>query len=405
MTSICLIVQAHYDHDVRVRRKADALVAAGYSVDVLALRPPQGKKEYTLNGVNVRTLSLGKQRGSLPRYLFEYSAFFLWTLALVPILMRRRRYAVIDVNTLPDFLVFAAVAGRWMGAKLVLDMHEITPEFYMSKYGVGRDSWLIRLLTLQERLSFRFADRVLTINQSIEDLLVARGLDRTKSTIVMNSADESRFVGAQRTAPANPDEGPARRFVMIYHGTLTKVYGLDIAVDAFGLVHSEMPDAEFVIVGGGPELEPLRAQAHRLGISDKVRLVGQVPPSEIPGWLRRATIGVLPIRQDVFLDHAFPNKLPEFIISGITVLVSRLRAIRYYFSDEALAYAEPNSPSDLSLQMLRLYRDPQLCDRLQQQARREYTPVRWDVMKGRYLTVIEQLTGVVPEAAHAERMA
>jgi glycosyltransferase involved in cell wall biosynthesis len=405
MTSICLIVQAFYDHDVRVRRKADALVAAGYSVDVLALRPPNGKNEYTLNGVNVRTLSLGKQRGSLARYLFEYSAFFLWTLVMVPILMRRRRYAVIDVNTLPDFLVFAAIGGRWMGAKLVLDMHEITPEFYMSKYGVGRDSWLIRLLTLQERLSFRFADRVLTINKSIEDLLVSRGLDRKVSTIVMNAADESRFVETPSAAGPHSNAGDSKPFTMIYHGTLTKIYGLDIAIEAFALVHAEMPGAEFLIVGGGTELEPLRAQAQKLGLSDKVRLVGQVPSSEIPGWLARAQVGVLPIRQDVFLDHAIPNNQPEFIITGKAGLMSRLRGIGHYFSDQALAYAEPNSPLDLSKQMLRLYREPEWRERLQQQARREYAPIRWDVMKARYLDVIEQLRGVVPAVAHAERTA
>ena len=119
----------------------------------------------------------------------------------------------------------------------------------------------------------------------------------------------------------------------------------------------------------------------------------------------RATIGVLPIRQDVFLDHAFPNKLPEFIISGKTVLVSRLRAIGQYFSDGALAYAEPNSPSALSEQMLRLYRDPELCDRLRQQARREYAPIRWEIMKARYLTVVQQLSGAVTEAARAQRTA
>src|SRR5438552_16660110 len=68
MTSICIVVQSMYDFDPRVRRKAEALVAAGYHVDVLALRSPDGQKRYTLNGVNVQTISLGKKRGSLARY-------------------------------------------------------------------------------------------------------------------------------------------------------------------------------------------------------------------------------------------------------------------------------------------------------------------------------------------------
>ena len=70
LKAVCLVLQGPYDSDPRVRRKAEALVAAGYSVDVLALRDPTGAKTYTLDGVNVLTVPLGKKRGSLLRYLF-----------------------------------------------------------------------------------------------------------------------------------------------------------------------------------------------------------------------------------------------------------------------------------------------------------------------------------------------
>src|SRR4051812_6090774 len=165
MKSVCVVVQSVYDFDPRVKRKAEALVAAGYAVDVLALQPAGGRKSYVLNGVNVYTIDLGKKRGSLARYMFEYAAFFLWAFVKVPLLMRRRRYAVVDVNTLPDFLIFAPIVARWMGARLVLDMHEMTPEFYMSKYGIGERSLLVRLLKFLEKISMDFADQVITINQ------------------------------------------------------------------------------------------------------------------------------------------------------------------------------------------------------------------------------------------------
>src|SRR5262249_2014885 len=151
MKSICMLVQNPYDGDVRVRRKAEALVAAGYSVDVLALRGSAARRNYVLNGVNVHSVGLGKKRGSGARKVFEYLAFFVWALVRLSLLMPRRRYAVVDVNTLPDFLIFAAAPARWMGAKLVLDMHEITPEFYVSKYGIPERSWVVRVLTLLER--------------------------------------------------------------------------------------------------------------------------------------------------------------------------------------------------------------------------------------------------------------
>jgi glycosyltransferase involved in cell wall biosynthesis len=396
MNSIALVVQNVYDFDPRVRRKAEALVAAGYSVDVFALRPENGDKAYTLNGVNVHTVSLGKKRGSLFRYFFEYFTFFWWTFFRVPVAMLSRRYAVIDVNSLPDFLVFAPVLARMMGARLILDLHEITPEFYMSKYGIGPNAFSIRLVTFLEKISVRFADRVLTINTPIEDLLVSRGLDRSKSTVVMNAVDEARFAASPQSVAAA--EHDPKKFVMVYHGTLTSIYGLDIAVEALALSHREMPGAELWILGSGSERDQLSDLAQARGLSDKVKLVGQVPAAEIPSWLSRCDVGILPIRRDVFLDFAFPNKLPEFIIAGKTVLVSRLKAIRYYFSEEALAYAEPNDPAALAAQMVRLYHDPALRDRLVRKAKEEYEPIRWDVMKARYLTLVgELIAGRLPD--------
>ena len=398
MKSVCLIAQSMYDFDPRVRRKAEALVAAGYSVDVLALRSVSGKKQYTLNGVNVYTISLGKMRGSLARYAFEYAAFFLWVFVRVPLLMRRRRYAVIDVNTLPDFLIFAPVLARWMGASLILDMHEITPEFYMSKYGISDRSRLIRLLTWLERISFDFADHVLTINEPIQDLLVRRGLAASKSTVIMNAVDEARFASASNSAPTAPATG---RFVMMYHGTLTRTYGLDIAIEAFGIAHLDMPGAELWILGSGSEEDALADLVRQCGLESKVKLVGQVPSSEIPGWLNQCDLGILPFRRDVFLDFAFPNKLPEFIVMGKVVAISRLKAIQHYFSEDALAYFEPNNPTDLARLMVRVYRDRGLRARLAATASEEYAPIRWNLMKERYLTLVEDLVDPVRRTAAA----
>ncbi|OLB87868.1 MAG: hypothetical protein AUI12_05915 [Acidobacteria bacterium 13_2_20CM_2_57_6] len=401
MKTICMLTQSWYDFDARVRRKAEALISAGYSVDVLSLTGRDGKKTYTLNGVNVYTLSLGKKRGSLVRYAFEYATFFVWSLLRLSLMMWRNRYVVIDVNTLPDFLIFAALPARWMGAKLILDMHEITPEFYMSKYGLAADSWSIGMIRYLEKASFNCADYVITISEPIRDLLIARGLRPSKTIVVMNAADEARFRSSMSPAVG---ERSTDAFVMMYHGTLIRLYGLDIAVEAFSLAQGEMPGAELWILGLGSEEAPLANLVRERGLTAKVKLVGAVPAGEIPNWLKKCDVGILPIRRDVFLDFAFPNKLPEFIIWDKAVLMSRLNTIRHYFSEEALAYFEPNNPKDLAKQMIRLYHDRGWRARLAARAKEEYAPIRWEVMKQRYLKLIERATGLTelkPEPSRA----
>lgn len=392
MKSVCMLLQGYYEGDIRVRRKAEALVAAGYRVDVLALRSEASSAvEYDLNGVHVYTLSLGKKRGTLARYAFEYSAFALWALWKLAGLTRKHRYDAVDVNTLPDFLVFAAWPARRRGAIIILDMHEITPEFYISKYKIAPGSWVIAALSRIERWSMRYADHVLTINEPIQRLLEGRGLLQDKSTIIMNSADETLFAKTDSVSAGAQVEHREGRFVMMYHGTLTKIYGLDIAIDAFHIASPKMPRAELWIVGGGPEKAALEERAIRYGLGSKVRFVGTVRPDEVQAWLSQCDIGVLATRQDVFLDYSFSNKLSEYIIMGKAVIVSRLKTIRHYFGDEALAYFAPEDTDDLARRMLELYEDEALRRRLSDCARHEFRPIRWEVMRERYLALMRRL--------------
>jgi glycosyltransferase involved in cell wall biosynthesis len=111
----------------------------------------------------------------------------------------------------------------------------------------------------------------------------------------------------------------------------------------------------------------------------------------------------LPIRRDVFLDFAFPNKLPEFIVAGKTVMVSRLKAIQHYFGNDALAYFEPNDPRDLANTMIRVYRDPQLRSQLVGEARRQFDPIRWAIMKERYLELVLELETLKAGAGERSR--
>src|SRR5262249_3708309 len=142
----------------------------------------------------------------------------------------------------------------------------------------------VRLVTFLEKISMNFADHVITINEPIQDLLVSRGLLREKSTVIMNTVDEARFAGVETGNPsAHPDLG--EKFVMLYHGTLTNIYGLDIAVEAFARVHREMPGAEIWILGSGPEKDELTRLAQERGVASKVKLLGQVASTEIPAWL------------------------------------------------------------------------------------------------------------------------
>lgn len=78
---------------------------------------------------------------------------------------------------------------------------------------------------------------------------------------------------------------------------------------------------------------------------------------------------------------------------GKGIISSRLKAIRHYFSETAFAFFEPNNPSDLAREMLRLYQNPRLRLQFAEKAKQEYAPIRWAVMKQRYLVLMGHLVG------------
>ena len=149
-----MLVHSYYDEDPRVRREAESLVAAGRPVDVYALRRPDDPPWNEVAGVSVRRLDVQRHQGaSLGTYMWEYLAFLTRAGWSVTTAHRRRRYALVQVHTLPDFLVAATLPLRLLGVPVLLDLHEAMPEFFRSRFPGASNPVAHRLLLLQERLS------------------------------------------------------------------------------------------------------------------------------------------------------------------------------------------------------------------------------------------------------------
>src|SRR5262249_59496544 len=160
---------------------------------------------------------------------------FFWLAAVrLTKLHRRRRYRVIHVHNLPDFLVFAAAIPKLRGVPVILDLHDLMPEFYRGRFE-GNGSGLGWAIRLQERLSRRFADHVITVSEQWRTALVGRGVPEGKCSVVMNVADERVF--APRPSAASSSE-----FRLLYHGTVAYRYGLDLALEAVAKVRAEIPE-------------------------------------------------------------------------------------------------------------------------------------------------------------------
>src|SRR5262245_58735238 len=129
MAKICLVRQQSFTIDPRIRQEVDALVQAGHKVDVICMQRPGEALHERCGEVTIWRLPMKHYRGQSPlRYFFEYSSFWILATMLLSALHIRNRYNLVQVNTIPDTLVFTAFVPRLLGARVLVDLYECMPE-------------------------------------------------------------------------------------------------------------------------------------------------------------------------------------------------------------------------------------------------------------------------------------
>jgi glycosyltransferase involved in cell wall biosynthesis len=387
---IAMVAYTHYTTDARPRRAAEALVGRGDTVDFYALAERDRPAKEILNGVGLERLALPRYRGgSAWQYVRSYLAFLVRAFGRVTAEHARQRYNVVYVHTMPDAMAFCGTAAKLSGARLLLDVHDTMPELYQSKFGLRPTHPLIRVLALQEQLSCRLADHVICVNEPHRELLVARGLDPRKVTVIMNLPDPSIFGG--HAGEPSPETDPPR---LVYHGTVARRLGLDLAVTAFADVAREFPRARLDIYGSGdagPEIESMICE---LGLSERVYFSNKhFKVDEIPELVRGATLGVIPNREDPATRYMLPVKLLEYVYLGIPTVVPRLMTIEHYFDDKSVAYYNAGDVQGLARAIKEVLGSPERRQALRQAAARFARKYAWERMK-------EELFKAVDGAPH-----
>ena len=151
-----MVTHSFYESDNRVLRYAESLAERGDHVDVLALRRSASlPRTETINGVQLHRIQdrFAKGEGSLWSYLWPLLRFSAVSLNWLAAPRKDRQYDLVHVHNIPDFLIFSAWPARLRGSRLLLDIHDIVPEFFASKFNADEQSCLVRGLKLMERAS------------------------------------------------------------------------------------------------------------------------------------------------------------------------------------------------------------------------------------------------------------
>ena len=394
---IAMVSHSVYIADTRIISYASALCDAGHNVEVLALRAsPELPRQGTINGVRVHCLQdrFPKDMQGLVPILKTTLGLFVksaWYLAREH---RRRPYDFIHVHNVPDFLVWTALYPRLRGAKVILDIHDILPEFFCSRFGRSVRSPWFRFLLWVERWSARAADHVIISNDLWRPLYEQRTGMTGRCSVFVNHVDLEVFRPELR-ASRNGTGGP----LLLFPGGLQVHQGLDVAIRALPRIRQRFPGAEFHIYGDGPMRQPWEELARSLGVADAVHFHAPIPAREVARKMAEADVGIVPKRADSFGNEAYSTKIMEFMALGVPVVISDTRIDRYYFDDSLVRFFPSGDSEALACAVIEVLENPEATRQRVERAQAYALSQSWQVRKADYLALVERLcSGLKPDA-------
>jgi glycosyltransferase involved in cell wall biosynthesis len=307
------------------------LIARGIDVEVVTALPnhPEGRIHANYrgrllateqrHGARVRRVWMFGATGASWRRMLSYLSFaFTSCLALV----RCRRPDVIIVESPPPFpFLPARIAGVVWRCPVVVNVADLWPDSVVT-LGVLDDGMVLRLMFAFERWVNSSASNVIAVTEGIRRVLIEeKGLAAEKVSFLPNGVDTDMF----RPRPPDPDMerryAPNAERLIVFAGTVGLAQGVEVAVDAMGLVAERHPTAKLLIVGAGSGLAAVQRRLLDSGVTN-VQLVPPVPLAEVADIYSVAVAGLATLRDNALFEGARPSKIFPILASGKPVVYS-----------------------------------------------------------------------------------
>ena len=355
---LMLVENAPYPYDERVRHESAALIVNGYHVTVISQRK-RGQTAYeTLDGVGVYRFPAPPDSKGVLGYLWEYGysifAIFLFSFYV----FIKEDFDIVHIAQPPDMLVFIAVFYRIFGKSYVMDHHDLTPELFSAYFKRKGGSFIYRILVWLEKLSFHFADHVISTNESYKEIALQRGgVEEGRITIVRNGPDLKELSTSSDAKEYLRMDG---RFIIGYVGVTGIQDGVSNLINAIAYLVRDLKRTDIfcLILGDGAAMPSLKALASRLEISSHILFAGWIKsPAEIAEYFKVMDICVAPEPFDPYNNRSTAAKVMEYMAMGKPIVSSDLHE-HHFTAREAAVYAMPGDAKDFALKIVELIDDP-----------------------------------------------
>ncbi|MGO4957480.1 glycosyltransferase family 4 protein [Luteococcus sp. Sow4_B9] len=238
--------------------------------------------------------------------------------------------------------LLAPVAGAALAAvrkkPFVMEVRDLWPESLVSGGSLKEGSLVHKILVALERTLYQRAEQIIVVTDGWEDHFRGLGIDPAKLTVVGNGADLDEFDVPETKEQVRERLG-LTRFTAVFSGNHSNYVGLDLILDAA----EQLPDVDFLLIGSGSRKQWAVDEVAARKLTN-VRFHGQVPKNELVALLKAGDVGLHTVSpQSVFNKGMSPNKLYDYMASGLAVVSNAKQPLRkVIIDDEVGAVVEPH---------------------------------------------------------------
>lgn len=376
---------------------AKELVRRGFHVNYLALHPDFGSlTDRRINRDGIEVYFVGQmhvlKKGDRK---FYFNAWQLSRIILASTTQMIRTALSLKSDILYCFKPqpingFAALVTKLIQRKpLILDCDDY-------------EAALNRLNSLQKKVFVlfednlpRFAQKVTFHTMFLKERYLKLGFPPEKFVLLPNGVDAQRFANI---APEKVDDLRRRlhlegKKVILYCGSMSLKSGhaIDLLLKTFAIVCKESPDAALLLVGGGEDIDSLKAQVD-IQWQDRVVFTGKVDSGQIPLYVKLAHLSVDPVKDELANKGRSPLKVFESMALGVPVVTSDIGDRRLIIETDKAGLLVPlGDAGALAQGCIRILSDEALAARMSQECLRIIKKYYWSTMTQRLLEDIPLL--------------
>lgn len=263
----------------------------------------------------VRTYATPGYGGDRRSRMSNYATFTLWS-ALAELRLPRPDVVVASSPQLPAAAAAAGVAQA-RRSRFLLEVRDLMPESAVVM-GMFTNPRIIGALTRMEHYCYRRADRIVALTEGIRQGVIRSGVvPAGKVSLITNGVDLD-------VVPSSPEPAvlpvPDDAFVAMFVGAHGAYSSLETVIAAAGLLQDD-PGIRVVLVGAGDRKEALQEQARDINLTN-IAFIDPVPKREVPAYLARADLCLLPYRDHPLFAGALPNKVFDYLAAGRPILAA-----------------------------------------------------------------------------------